>query len=146
MRRGFSLVELLISMIILAIAISSILPLVATYHKITKKTFAINQNSTGKTSGNSTYKPSSSVNDAVLRASTVLENLSKFHSNSTCLEGNYTCASSKKGACCGVYAGDPSISVSVTSYNGSSNLKLITVNVEFSEGNYTMKEIVGIWK
>ena len=137
MRKGFSFVELLITLIILAVLVGSVIPIISSSHKITRENFIIDENSPHELS---------SVNDAVVKANAVLEFLSKIHTNSTCLEGNYTCNDTAKAMCCGIYRGDPGISVSVVPYNGTPNVKLIIVRTEFKDGNYTVKQVVGIWK
>lgn len=135
-KRGFSLIELAISMVILAIAMASVFPLIATSHRVTEKTFSFNA-----------MAPSdrSSVNDAAVEAETVIDFLSGNHANNTCLnDNNYTCA--ERPNCCSVYGNRTFIRVFTEPFNGSPHLRTVTVEVEFEGGNYTLKQIIGIWQ
>jgi len=135
LRRALSLLELLIAMAVLAILILSIPFVVITSHKLTNQDFSIESNKSAN---------SSSIEDAIIKVKTVSDFLSAIHTNNLCLTGNYTCLS--KPQCCGIYKNDSSIQVFVQPFNGRKNLKLITIKVNYSKGNYILREVVGTWQ
>ena len=123
MRKGFSLIEILISLALFAIFIMAFIPF-----------FIVNL----KHSTENLHRE-----QAIYTADKLLNHLAALDFSNPCLsEGNHTCESDN-GTCCGDLAGHENLSYEVI--KESDNLKKIRVLSQFSGKGITIERLKGNW-